>query len=60
MCNSITHSAEPLSVETQISLLLLGEHLFNLLITKCNFMYRITLSFEGFEVAFDIGGKEDL
>jgi hypothetical protein len=38
----------------------LGEHLLNFLVAKADFVDGIALSLEGLEVAFDIGGEEDL
>lgn len=35
---------------------LLGEHLFDLLVTEDYLVDGVALSFEGFEVAFDVGG----
>ena len=39
---------------------LLREHVLDLLIAQPDLMDRVTLSFEGFKVALDVGGEEDL
>lgn len=39
---------------------LLGEHFLDLLVAQSYLVDRVTLSLEGFEVALDIGGEEDL
>lgn len=39
---------------------LLREHVLDLLIAQPDLVDRVTLSFEGFKVALDVGGEEDL
>jgi hypothetical protein len=39
---------------------LLWQHLLDLLIAQSNLMDGVTLSLEGFEVALDVRGEEDL
>jgi len=38
----------------------LREHLLDFFVAEADLVDRVTLSLEGFEVAFDVGGKEDL
>jgi hypothetical protein len=38
----------------------LREHLLDFLVAEADLVDRVTLSLKGFEVAFDVGWKEDL